>query len=169
MKQPNLSKWPTDKLSKIIFYSLIALTVVIFALFFLIGYNHPYEENPNFNNPLFTNLLIGFLLIVVVATIIVSVCSVIRNFRRNKGITPADNGIPAIKIAIAASGLTLLTLITTLILGSSESTIKNGEDAGTPFWNRTADMFVNTSLFLIIAAILIICVSYAISKKRNHQ
>ena len=166
--RPDLSNWPAGKLSKLVFYSLIALTAVVYTLFYLIGYHRPYEENPNYTAPLFTPLLIAFLLIIVMAAIAISIYSVIRNTRRNKGIAPTDNGIPTKRITLVTSGLTLLILIVTFVFGSSEGIIKNGENIETPFWSRTADMFVNTSLFLITAAILIICANYVIAKKRNR-
>ena len=35
-----------------------SLAVVVFALFFLVGYDMPFLENPDFNAPLFTDVLI---------------------------------------------------------------------------------------------------------------
>ena len=41
-----------EKISQQVFYIMIGLAVLIFGLFFLVGYDLPFEENPDFNAPL---------------------------------------------------------------------------------------------------------------------
>ena len=47
-----------EKISQQVFYIMIGLAVLVFGLFFLVGYDLPFEENPDFNAPLFTDVLI---------------------------------------------------------------------------------------------------------------
>ena len=47
-----------EQISQQVFFILIGLAVVVFALFFLVGYDMPFLENPDFNAPLFTDVLI---------------------------------------------------------------------------------------------------------------
>ena len=35
-----------EKISKIVLWSLIGISIVVMALFLLVGYDTPYEENP---------------------------------------------------------------------------------------------------------------------------
>lgn len=56
MKISNIKKWSTEKLSQSIFYVLVGFAVITFFLFFFVGYDMPFEENPDFNAPFFTNL-----------------------------------------------------------------------------------------------------------------
>ena len=47
-----------ENISQRIFYLLIGLAILVFGLFFLVGYDMPFDENPDFNAPLFTDVLI---------------------------------------------------------------------------------------------------------------
>ena len=58
MKLSNIHRWPAERLSQRILYVLIGMATVIFSLFYVIGYDHPYAINPNFNAPLFTDAVI---------------------------------------------------------------------------------------------------------------
>lgn len=58
MKFKNVRQWSTEKISQRVFYCLLGLAALVFALFFLVGYDMPFEENPDFNAPLFTNVLL---------------------------------------------------------------------------------------------------------------
>lgn len=51
MKISNIKKWSTEKLSQSIFYVLVGFAVITFFLFFCVGYDMPFEENPDFNAP----------------------------------------------------------------------------------------------------------------------
>ena len=48
----------SENISQRIFYLLIGLAVLVFGLFFLVGYDMPFVENPDFNASLFTDVLI---------------------------------------------------------------------------------------------------------------
>ncbi|MDE7118241.1 MAG: hypothetical protein K2O61_06340, partial [Bacteroidaceae bacterium] len=47
-----------EKISKITLWALIGVSILVMALFLLVGYDTPYEENPKFVNPQLTDLLI---------------------------------------------------------------------------------------------------------------
>ncbi len=40
-----------ENISQRIFYLLIGLAILVFGLFFLVGYDMPFDENPDFNAP----------------------------------------------------------------------------------------------------------------------
>ena len=62
-------KKSAEQVSQRIFYILIALAVLVFGLFFLVGYDMPFEENPDFTAPLFTDVLIGLMWLFLVGGI----------------------------------------------------------------------------------------------------
>ena len=47
-----------EQISQKVFRLMIGLSVLVFGLFYLIGYDLPFDENPDFNAPLFTDVLI---------------------------------------------------------------------------------------------------------------
>ena len=161
----DFSKWPTEKISRLALYGIITLTAIVFVAFFLVGYNRPYLENPNYNAPLLTGTLIVYLCIALIVALLLVVGSVTKRIRLRKGISSTENGIPASKIALSTAGLTVLTLVVTFLFGSGT----DSRTEATAFWNKAADMFVNSSIFLIFVAVLAIAASYVVSKKLNRK
>ena len=69
-----LNKQPS-RLSHTVLIVLVALSVVVFVAFWLVGFDMPFFENPRFNAPLLTDLLIGFvyfMLLLAIATVAIS-------------------------------------------------------------------------------------------------
>ena len=57
------------QLSSRIFYIIIGVIVVLFALFWIIGYDMPYDDNPDYSAPLLTDALIWFMIVLTFATL----------------------------------------------------------------------------------------------------
>lgn len=153
MKIKDIKSWSAEKISQRIFYLLIALSVFVFGLFFLLGYDMPFEENPDFNAPLFTDALIGLMwLLFLMAIAVVAVAVVKRNSFIGK---EADrvNGIPATKIFRFTWLGTLVLLILTFVFGSSMPMLVNGEEYNDWFWLKTSDMLVFTSVVMLIVGV----------------
>lgn len=146
-------KIDTKKLPSRVLYVLVGLIVVIFALFWLIGYNRPYDEDGNFNAPLFTDVLLVFMMLLTVGALAVAVWSAIRSNSASRGGERIVNNIPIRKIGRCVTGGTALVLILTFILGSSAPMKINGADYTDTFWLKASDMLVATSLLMIVAAI----------------
>lgn len=150
MKRPDLRHISAERLSQSVLYVLTALIAVVFALFYLVGYKHPFEEDPDFNAPLLTGTLIVFQAVLVVIAVAVTVAAALRKSNREERTV---NGIPAARIAAAVAAGTLLIAVVTFAAGSSRPMTVNGNTYTDAFWLKTADMFVFTSLLLIIAAV----------------
>ena len=71
----------TDQISTRVLYSLVGLTVVVFALFYLVGYNAPYLFDPTYNAPVLTDLVLVLMYLMIAAGLGVAVYSVIRGSR----------------------------------------------------------------------------------------
>lgn len=131
---------------------MLATAVLVFGLFYLIGFDRRYAENANFNDPLFTWLVIGFALLLVVAAVGVVVWSVVMSLRHGVFASAEDNGVPVRKITITVFCGMLLLLLVTFVLGSSAPLVINGRTYSEIVWLKLADMFTISSAVLIAVA-----------------
>ena len=69
-----------EKISKITLWVLIGISLVVLALFLLVGYDTPYEENPKQVAPQLTDLLIIWTYILIIATAVAAIGAVIYGF-----------------------------------------------------------------------------------------
>ena len=145
-----------EQVSQRIFYILIALAVLVFGLFFLVGYDMPFEENPDFNAPLFTDVLIGLMWLFLVGGIGLAIYSMWKDYRGSRS-EAVVNGVPVRRIfRITWIGL-LALLVLTFALGSSAPMLINGENYADWLWLKLSDMFVITSLLMLVAGIGAVC------------
>ena len=139
-----------EQVSQRIFYILIALAVLLFGLFFLVGYDMPFEENPDFTAPLFTDVLIGLMWLFLVGGIGLAIYSMWKDYRGSRS-EAVVNGVPVRRIfRITWIGL-LALLVLTFALGSSAPMLINGENYADWLWLKLSDMFVITSLLMLLA------------------
>lgn len=143
-------KKSAEQVSQRIFYILIALAVLVFGLFFLVGYDMPFEENPDFNAPLFTDVLIGLMWLFLVGGIGLAIYSMWKDYRGSRS-EAVVNGVPVRRIfRITWIGL-LALFVLTFALGSSAPMLINGENYADWLWLKLSDMFVITSLLMLLA------------------
>ena len=143
-------KKSAEQVSQRIFYILIALAVLVFGLFFLVGYDMPFEENPDFTAPLFTDVLIGLMWLFLVGGIGLAIYSMWKDYRGSRS-EAVVNGVPVRRIfRITWIGL-LALLVLTFALGSSAPMLINGENYADWLWLKLSDMFVITSLLMLLA------------------
>ncbi len=153
MKKLSLSHCPTEKLSHRLLYTLVGLTVVVYALFFFVGYNRPWEENPDFKSPLFTDLLLVFASVLTLTALALVIWAAVRDYRRNESDAAVVNGIPLRRIDLFTAMGTLSLSVITLALGSTEPLMVNGRNYTNAWGLRLADMFIFTSSVLLVVAI----------------
>ena len=60
------------------------------------------------------------------------------------------NGVPQTRIAWTTAGIFVALLFVTYLLGSSEPLMTNGKVFDSPFWLKLTDMFIYTSVILIL-------------------
>ncbi len=141
------------KLPLRVLYALSGVTVLVFALFWLVGFNRPFEDDGNFNAPLFTDVLLVLMLVLTAGAIGVAAWSVVRAGKVNRGAERVVNNIPVRKIGMAVGVGTAVMLLLTFLLASSAPMRINGLDYTDTFWLRASGMFVSTSLLMIVVAI----------------
>lgn len=147
------AKLAEERISQRVLYVLIGIAALVFVLFFSVGFYTPFAENPAFNAPLLTDALIVFMWILLGLTVLVMLSSVFHTVKTISVKQRVVNGIPTYKITIAVFGTTFLCLVLSFLFGSSESMVINGATYADKFWLKASDMFVTSSLVLLLAAI----------------
>ena len=98
-----ISDWrllTTEQISSRIFYVIVALSAVLFVLFWLIGYDMPYEEDPEYNAPLLTGVLVSFMIVLTIAAVALMTWGLIRSVRKNSDANRVVNNVPARRISL---------------------------------------------------------------------
>ena len=67
-----------ERISQRILYVIVALSVIVFLAFYLIGYDMPFADNTAFNAPMLTDVLLGFMWGLLALTTLASVFAVVR-------------------------------------------------------------------------------------------
>ena len=156
MKIKHLKSWGTERLSQRLLYVLVGVSAVVFALFYLVGYDLPFDENPDFNAPLFTDVLIFLMWLFLIGGVGLAVYSMVKDYRSSKS-DAVVNGVPVRRI-FRITWLTLLAvLVLTFLLGGSDPMLINGENYADWLWLKLSDMFVITSLLMLLAGIGAVC------------
>ena len=137
-----------------IIIGLIAISAVVFIAFWCVGYDMPYEEDADFNAPLLTDMLLGYIYLMVVVAIGVTAYSVVHGIRTRGRQGYSENGVAAGRIPIATWVFTVLLLVISFALGSTEPIKVNGKDFCEGIWLRLSDMFIISSGVMILLAIL---------------
>lgn len=153
MKTNKVKNWSTEKISQCVFYVLLALSSLVFVLFFLVGYDMPFEENPDFNAPLFTNVLIFLMWGLLIGCFLLAIYSFVRSYRKAAAQDANIHGVPARKISRVTWLGTLGLLVLTFLVGSTTPIWVNGNTYGDWFWLKISDMLVYTSIILLLGAI----------------
>ncbi len=138
-----------DKLSKYLLWVLMGISAVVVALFFIVGFDTPYEEDPNQNAPVFTDALLIWTIILTVASGICMLASFIYYV--------IENGFN--KSYIYTWGLPVITIALGVGLGianKDEHMLINGQD-----WNDPTDIII-TDASMVSIAILTLCALAAI-------
>lgn len=135
---------------------MMAVTAVVFAAFWLVGYDMPYDENADFNAPLLTDLLLWFIYVMAAAAVGVTVYSAVHGIRTHGRRQGMENGVPTTRITFLTWGTTLILLAVTFALGSTDPIKVNGTEYTDGLWLRMSDMFIYTSGVMIIIAIAVV-------------
>ena len=75
-------KNPT-RLSHAVLVVLVVITVIVFAAFWLVGFNMPFMDDPRFNAPLLTDVVIAFvylMLFLAIMAVVLNMSGWVRRF-----------------------------------------------------------------------------------------
>ena len=145
-----------EQISQKVFRLMIGLAVLVFGLFYLIGYDLPFDENPDFYAPLFTDVLIFLMWLFLIGGVGLAVYSMVKDYRSGKS-EAVVNGVPVRRIFRITWLILLAVLVLTFFLGGSDPMLINGENYADWLWLKLSDMFVITSLLMLLAGIGAVC------------
>ena len=153
MKHSLPRRLPAERLSLRVLYVLLALTALLFAAFFLVGFDRPSLESPGFRDPLFTDVLLWFALALAALALGAGAWALWRGLRQRDGSERVVNGVPSAKISMGVAALTAVVVLLSFVCGSPAPVTVNGSPFADVFWLKPADMFVATSLVLMLVAV----------------
>lgn len=148
----NLRLLTNAQIASRVFYILIGVIALVFVLFRFIGFDVPYDENPDYNAPLLTGALVTFMLVLVGGTLVLAVWSFVRAARMNSKENRIVNNIPAHRIAVGVVAGTVVLLVVSFLCSSTDALTVNGQLFSDVFWLRTSGMFIGSSVLMIVAA-----------------
>lgn len=164
MRKPKVNKLqgrPSDKVSGRVLAVLIAFSALLFAAFYLVGYDMPYIGNFNFNAPLLTDALLIYIYILGALAVTVAIVSMVHGLKSHSSSIYGTNGVPARKIAFGTAGLLVGSMAVTFAFGSSAPLRINGMTFAETGWLKLTDMFIGTSVILGLVAVA--AVAYGMS------
>lgn len=108
----------------------------------------------NPSSPLFVELLLWTVYVLLAVSIALTAWSMVRSMRMRSHELKADNGIAAGPIAWGVALLLVALLALTYALAGTDPLSINGQPFTDPFWLRTSDMLISTSVVLMGLAAL---------------
>ncbi len=109
--------------------------------------------------PFFADLMLWLMYLAVIAAIAVTIASVVKTLRMRTKDDEVVNGVPQARIAWTTAFCFVVCLAVTWLLGSSRPLLTNGQLFTSTFWLKTTDMFIYTSIILILGCFAGVIVS----------
>ena len=110
-------------------------------------------------SPFFADLMLWLMYFAVIAAIAVTIASVVKTLRMRTKDDEVVNGVPQARIAWTTAFCFIVCLAVTWLIGSSRPLLTNGQLFTSTFWLKTTDMFIYTSIILIIGCFAGVIVS----------
>ena len=153
------------KISSYVMYAIMAISVVVLGLFFLVGYDIPYKEAPKFNDPQFTDLLMVWMGVLIVLTFVLTLVSVVMQVKNASG-TEAK-GIAGKTGTISVIGM-VLSIVIGLGVGLADQSpvLVNGEVFTDPVDLCITDTCLISMFILLIMSVIAIFASMVLVVKK---
>lgn len=117
------------------------------------GYNTQSVEDPSFVSPMLTDVILVLMIVLLAAAAVVGIAAVYVGLMKRDKSDRTVNGVPAAKISTITFGVTFAVLLLTFIFGSTDSMMINGHQFTDLVSLKLTDMFVATSIVMIVLAI----------------
>jgi quinol-cytochrome oxidoreductase complex cytochrome b subunit len=151
----------TEKISKILLWTMMGITIVVFVLFLLVGFDTPFEDNPKYNNPKLTDAVLILCYALTITAIVATIWSAIKQITVGGNSTSKDKGIAG-RTGLISFVLLVVSLIIGVIVGianKGETMLINGKD-----WNNPTDIIITDTVMVtivILGVVSIIAVIYS--------
>lgn len=136
-----------QQISNYAFLACVALIVVVFALFFFVGYDNPVGE---YNDPANTELLLFLMYALVVVCICLMVWSAAKGAIAGGGVDDAKTGVPGTKVTIASVAILVASLVIGAALGSSAAVTAADGTVTEGTWSWVSDIMI-ISMYVLAA------------------
>lgn len=146
-------RWSEEKISSAVLIVLLTMSIVMFALFFGVDYDTPWDENTEFINPAFTDSLINFMFFMAGAACIAVAASVTWFMRCRGHVLDITWGVPVGKISVCVISILIATLLITYFTASDSAILINGKSYTDSTWLNLTDMLIHTSEVLLVLAV----------------
>lgn len=133
-------------------YVASAVIALVFMLYYLVGYNEPAPWDDRYNAPVLTDLLILTMALLLVLSLVAVMFSVARSAKVNKE-QRVVNGVRALAIRYSVGVCVVVLMIGTFALMPTDEILVNGSAFDDTLWLRAANMFVVSSVVLMIGAV----------------
>lgn len=154
MKKNKLKIKDNKQLANISLRALCLLSLVIFSLFFLVGYDMPSLTKEGMVEPLLTNTVLVFTYIVLFLSIAIAAWALVKEILLGAQMPSIQNGIK-VKFIRNATFISIPTLLILFFLLGSSSPLKvNGIFFNNTFWLKTSDMFISVSILLLFIGVV---------------
>ena len=110
-------------------------------------------------SPFLADVMLVLMYVVLAAAIAVCAYSVWHGLRNRRKGDDIINGVPAGRIGWCVAIGLVVCLLLTFLLGSSSPVVTNGQLFTDAFWLKVTDMFLYTSILLIIGCLVSAIVS----------
>ncbi len=153
-KEKATGKTTAEKFSSRVLYVVATITAVIFGCFYMIGYDIPSDDDPQFKSPLLTDAVIILAILLIVTALAAMAFAIVREVKCRDRSTANANNIPSRRIAAITAAVTVACMSVSFVAGSAHPLFINGTHYTTTFWLKAADMFIITAILLIAIAII---------------
>ena len=110
-------------------------------------------------SPIIADIMLWLMYIVMAVAIGVTAASVVKTLRMRTKDDEVVNGVPQTRIAWTTAGCFVVCLVLTYLFGSSKPVMTNGTLFTNTFWLKATDMFIYTSIILILGCFAGVIVS----------
>lgn len=147
-----------QNISKYVMLAVMAVSLVVFALFFGMWGDEKYGE---YDAPTFTGLLLFLMYGLTFLTTGLIIWAVVKGIASSKGTdAAATTGVPSTKITICTWTLFVASLVIGYVLGFGESDFTAADGTVTPGSMVTvADMFMFSIYVLFLVAVVVVGVA----------
>ena len=113
----------------------------------------------NIGDVVLAEVMLWLMYAAVAAALVATGLSVAKTIRQRTKDDEIINGVPQTRIAWTVGGAFILCLIITFLLGSSDPLKTNGQLFADTSWLKAVDMFIYTTLILIVGCFAGVIVS----------
>lgn len=149
---------PEGRVSRLVLGALTIMAFFIFCLFLFVGFATPSMLIPGFYEPQFTDTLLIYMYVIVTVAVVIMIISIGYSAWRRGWNIKVKCGVPVTAIVVGVLVLLVITMLTTFAMADTNAITIGGKPYEDTLWLRLSDMFINTTLVLLVVAVLLMVV-----------